>query len=409
MPVLRNTIKILILDNSPEDVKLISKCLVENGFTIPLLISNDEKSFIEQLDKEKPDVILCDHIIPEFSSFKALDVARKKYHDIIFILVSGNVCEEFALELLKEGINDYVLKNRLLRLPHAIESAIIKSRYVEESQKLVMANIELIKANEIIEAKNKSVTQSIIFAERIQKLTFPKIDSFLKEFTEAFILNQPKDIVSGDFYWISNKNKRTMIAVADCTGHGVSGALLSMIGFNFLNEIVENENNFTYPTDILSLLDANIRKLLHQDTANGYQDGIDIAFVSIDKGMKKIDFSGCKRPLWIYRKKEKEIVEFKGEPYLIGGVDSRVTKTFKSQEISYKPGDIVYMFTDGYIDQFGGDDNRKLMKERFIETLLSFKHLGLFYQGQLLEQRLLKWRGDFEQTDDVLVVGIKLT
>jgi phosphoserine phosphatase RsbU/P len=406
---LKNSIQILILDNSAEDIQLISKCLQENGFDSPILVANDEKSFVEHLDTYQPDVILCDHVIPDFNSFRALDVARRKYPDIIFILVSGNVCEEFALELLKEGIDDYVLKNRLLRLPHAIESAIIKRRFEEETRKLATANENLIKANELIEAKNKSITQSITFAERIQKLTFPRIESLLKEFTEAFILNKPKEIVTGDFHWVTTKNNRTMVAVADCTGHGVSGALLSMIGYNFLNEILESEEGINNPTEILAALDLNIRKLLHQDTATGYQDGIDIAFVSIDKGTKKIYFSGCKRPLLIYRKKEKQIVEFKGEPYLIGGVDSRVTKTFKTQEIPYKPGDVIYMFTDGYVDQFGGENDKKLLKENFIEMLLSFKHLGLTYQGQLLEQRIIKWRGDSEQTDDILVVGIKLT
>ena len=109
-----------------------------------------------------------------------------------------------------------------------------------------------------------------------------------------------------------------------------------------------------------------------------------------------------------YKKRENQIIEYKGEPYLIGGVDSRVIKTFKTQEIPYKTGDYIYMFTDGYVDQFGGPNNKKLMKEQFMEWLLSFKHLGLNYQGQLLEQKLLKWRGGIEQTDDILVVGIKL-
>ena len=405
---MRSSIKILILDNSKEDIERITKCLSENGYSIPVAISNDEPSFIKQLNEFVPDVILCDHVIPGFNSFRAMDAARQKYPNIVFILVSGNICEEFAIELIKEGVDDYVMKNQLLRLPHVIEAAHIKHCYKEESKKLIHVNDELIHANEIIEAKNKSITQSIIFAERIQHATFPKIDAFLKEFSDAFILYKPKDIVSGDFYWIVNKNNRTMITVADCTGHGVSGALLSMIGYNFLNEIIENENNLNHPTDILSLLDSNIRKLLHQDVNSGYQDGIDIAFVSVDKENKKIFFSGCKRPLLIYRKKDKQIIEYKGEPYLIGGVDSRITKTFRTQEISYKPGDVIYMFTDGYVDQFGGDENKKLMKDKFIDILQSFKHLGLYYQGQLLEQRIIKWRGDFEQTDDILVIGIKL-
>jgi sigma-B regulation protein RsbU (phosphoserine phosphatase) len=405
---LRKTIKILILDNSKEDVERISKCLMDNGYTMPIVACGDEKSYVTQLDEWKPDVVLCEHVLPSYNSFRALDIVRHKYPDIIFIIVSGEICEEFALELLKEGVDDYVLKNRLLRLPHSIESAYIKRRHKEESEKLVQANTELLNANKIIDLKNKHLMQSIMFAERIQSLTLPKIDTILKEFPEAFIYYKPKDIVSGDFYWTCNKNNRFMTVLADCTGHGVSGALLSIIGSNFLNEIMEHENKFNYPTDILSLLDKNLRKLLQQDVNSGYQDGIDIAFISIDKVNKKLYFSGCKRPILIYKKREKKIIEYKGEPYLIGGVDDNVIKTFRTQEISYRAGDVIYMFTDGCVDQFGGPNNKKLMKERFIDMLLSFKHLELNYQGQLLEQKINKWRGNFEQTDDILVMGIKL-
>ena len=405
---MRSVVKILILDNILLDVDKIIKCLKENGYDIPPTVAHDEKTFIEQLNIDRPDVILSEHILPGFNSFRALDIARQKYPGIVFILVSGDACEEFAIELLKEGIDDYVLKNHLLRLPHVIETSYIMNRYQNESQKLALTNEELIKANEIIEQRNKSMIQSIIFAERIQGLTLPKIDIVLKSFPEAFILYRPKDIVSGDFYWFNNINDRFIAVVADCTGHGVSGALLSMIGSGFLNEIVENEENIQHPKDILSLLDTNMCKLLHQDTSTGYQDGIDIALCSIDQSNKMIYFSGCKRPLLHYKRKEKQIVEYKGEPYLIGGVDSRVVKTFKTQEIPYKTGDYIYMFTDGYVDQFGGTDDKKLMKDRFIEWLESFKHLNLNYQGQLLEQKLIRWRGNYEQTDDILVVGIKL-
>jgi serine phosphatase RsbU (regulator of sigma subunit) len=196
--------------------------------------------------------------------------------------------------------------------------------------------------------------------------------------------------------------------VADCTGHGVSGALLSMIGTNFLNEIASDDDIPAHPTSMLSVLDSGIRELLHQDSNSGYQDGIDIALVSIDKDHKKLFFSGCKRPLLIYKRKDKKITEYKGEPYLIGGVDSQVDKSFVTQEIPYRSGDVIYMFSDGAVDQFGGENNKKLMKERFIDMLLSFKHLNLNYQGQLLEQKLNRWRGSQEQTDDILVMGIKL-
>jgi serine phosphatase RsbU (regulator of sigma subunit) len=405
---LKKTIKILVLDNSKEDVDRISKCLVEDGYTSPIVVCDNEKSYLDQLYEFNPDVVISEHILPDYNSFKSFNAARSKNPDVIFILVSNAICEEFAIELLKEGYDSYIIKNQLLRLPHVIEALWLQRFYKNESKKLSAVNEKLIEANKIIEARNESMTQSIIFAKRIQTLTLPKLEIILKEFSEAFVIYKPKDIVSGDFYWTRKKNDRFMAVVADSTGHGVSGALLSVIGSGFLNEILEDSEILTYPTSILSVLDADMRNLLQQYSNNGYQDGIDIAFVSIDKEGKKIYFSGCKRPLLMYQRKDKKIVEYKGEPYLVGGIDDRVTKTFTTQEIPYRTGDVIYMFTDGVVDQFGGDNNKKLMFNRFIDMLLSFKHLSLEYQGQLIEQKLNRWQGDNEQTDDILVMGIKL-
>jgi phosphoserine phosphatase RsbU/P len=405
---LKDTIKILILDNSKEDVERISKCLMDDGYTSPMVVCDNEKSYLQQLDEFKPDVVISEHILPEYNSFRSFNAAKAKNPNVIFILVSNSVCEEFAIELLKEGFDSYIIKNQVLRLPHVIEALWLQRFYKGEAKKLAEVNEKLTKANKVIETENNSMIQSIIFAKRIQTLTLPKIETILKEFSEAFIIYKPKDIVSGDFYWTKKKNSNFMAVVADCTGHGVSGALLSVIGSGLLNEIVEDDDVPTHPTSMLSVLDADMRKLLHQDNSNGYQDGIDIAFVNVDKEEKKLYFSGCKRPLLMYKRKDKKIVEYKGEPYLIGGSDERVTKTFATQEIPYRTGDVIYMFSDGVVDQFGGENNKKLMFNRFIDMLLSFKHLSLEYQGQLLEQKLSRWQGDNEQTDDILVMGIKL-
>jgi len=403
---MRSTIKILILDENTGDNERIINCLSEKGYTLPISVCDDEESFMRELKNNTPDVILCEHESKDINSFKANFLARKQQPEIIIILVSGQVTEEFAVELLNDGFDDYVMKCQLLRLPHAIESAIIKRKFVAESKKLSIANAELLCAYEIIEAKNKNVIQSIVFAERIQKLTFPKIDVLLKNFSESFILYKSKDIVSGDFYWFNDMGNDFLATVADCTGHGVSGALLSMIGYESLNEITQSGEKS--PKQILSDLDTTVCKILKQSENEGYQDGIDLAFVHIDKAQKIIHFSGCKRPLFILSLKTGEINEYKGEPYLIGGIDKNVVKTFKTQDIKYDDGDVIYMFSDGYVDQFGGEDNRKFSKDRLIKMLTSIKHLKLEYQGQLLEQRFYKWKGELEQTDDILVIGIKL-
>lgn len=405
---MKKTIKILILDDSKKDIGAIKKSLVDDGFESPLVSCSDGELFLTKLVEFNPDVVIAEHTIPDYNTFKALDDSRAQNPDVIFILVTDDVPEEFALALLKEGVDDYVFKNHLIRLPHAIENAYVKRQYVKETKKLAEANKDLSHANSNIARKNESMTQSIVFAERIQSLILPKLDVLLKDFREAFILYKPKDIVSGDFYWFNKKEDNVMVTAADCTGHGVPGALLSIIGTNFLNEIAEDKNNFTHPSDVLSLLDLNLRALLKQDVTSGYHDGIDIAFVTIDKSHKKLYYSGCKRPLLIYNRGEQQMIEYKGEPYMIGGSDERHKKMFATQEIPYRVGDVIYMFSDGVVDQFGGPKNKKLMKSRFIEMLMSFKHLSLTYQGELLEQKLKNWQGDEEQTDDIVILGIKL-
>ena len=405
---MKKTTKILILDDSEEDTKKIIQSLIDDGFETPVMSCGDKDSFLIQLDEFNPDLIISEHSVKGYNTFNALEDSRRVNPDVIFILTASDIPEEFALALLKEGVDDYVFKNHLIRLPYAIENAYIKRQYVLETKKLAEMNENLRSANCAIEDKNMSLTQSIVFAERIQSLILPNPDVLLDHFREAFIIYKPKDIVSGDFYWVDRKEESVMVAAADSTGHGVPGALLSIIGTNFLNEIAEDKHNFTHPSDILSLLDLNLRSLLKQDVTNGYHDGIDIAFVTIDKTHKKLYFSGCKRPLFIYRRRDKDMIQYKGEPYLIGGGDKGTKKTFATQEIPYGVGDVIYMFSDGVVDQFGGPMGKKLMKKRFVDILMSFKHLSLTYQKQLLDQKLKSWQGDEEQTDDIIIIGIKL-
>lgn len=398
------------MDDKEEDAKTLFDLLIANGYPEPQLIM-DEKSFhIACSEQQEFDAVICEHELWGYNSLQIVDMARQRCPNVVFILVSDKITDEFAFELLKEGIDAYFIKDRILQLPQAIENIYAKYHYIEEAKKLEQSHEELKEIYKEIAIKDQNIIESIVFAKRIQNLILPKIDILLKNFDEAFILFKPKDIVSGDFYWFNSGNGsgRFMIAVGDCTGHGVSGALLSMIGYNLLNEIVDDHEILTDPTKILFELDNGMCKLLKQDSSCGYQDGIDMSFVSIDKANKKIYFCGCKRPLLYLVRNEKDLKIYKGEPYVVGGRNERVVKTFKTQEIDYIPGDIIYMLTDGYTDQFGGPQNKKLMKENFKKILLSIQHLNLNFQQQLLEQKLHKWRGDNEQTDDILIVGIKL-
>jgi len=410
---LRDTIKILILNDVEEEVKSLIQFLVDNGYSFPIVAAKNMEEFIGHLNEYKPNVILSEHELSGFNSLQALNKAKEIDPHVVYILISSKIEEEFGLELLKEGMDVYFTRDRLFQLPSVIEK-ICKAIVLENQvKKLEESNKKLKEAYKESSKKNESITQSIQFAKRIQMLTLPKIDLLLKNFQDAFILYMPKDIVSGDFYWFNNGNGsgRFMIAVGDCTGHGVSGSLLSMIGYNLLNDIIMDEATLINPSEILFQLNTNICKVLKQDLSTtdcGYQDGIDMSFVSIDRENKKIYFCGCKRPLLYMIRNEKKLVVYKGEPYIVGGTNEGIIKTFKTQEIDFKTGDIIYMLTDGYTDQFGGENDKKLMRDKFADILLSIQHLNLNYQSQLLEQKIIKWRGNTEQTDDILIVGIKL-
>lgn len=410
---MKENIKILILDDSEEDAKKTIQYLSDNGYSFPPAVATDEKTYIDKLKTYVPDIVISEHQLNGFNSLQALNITKQICPNVLFVLLSNQIGDEFAFELMKEGIHIYLLKDRMLQLAQAIEVNLRMRQYDEETKKSHIANEKLIEAYKEIERKNQNIIQSIVFAKRIQILTLPKIDILLKNFREAFILYRPKDIISGDFYWFNggsngNKNNKFMIAVGDCTGHGVSGALLSMIGYNLLNEIVGDDDILTNPTDIVSELDISMCKLLKQDAECGYQDGIDMSFITIDKENKKIFFCGCRRPLLYLVRNEKRIIVYKGDPYLVGGMNEKRNKEFKTQEIDYIDGDIIYMLTDGYTDQFGGENNKKLMNDNFANILLSIQHLNLSYQEQLLEQKIIRWQGELEQTDDILVVGIKL-
>ena len=407
---MKNSIKILLLENSNVQAKTILQLLRNGENNISVLIAENRKSYIELLNDNAIDIIICNHVLPEgFNSLEAMRIAKNIYPNIPCILLSGSINDDFAIELLKEGFDDYVSNDHLFFLPFSIENVFLKYSYKSEITKLESEIKILQESYNIIDDEKKSMTQSIIFAERIQSLTLPKIDLLLNNFKEAFIYYKPKDIVSGDFYWFSANGDNVVIVVADCTGHGVSGSLLAMLGSNFLNEIVENENNYDNPTDILIKLDANLCKVLKQSVENNYQDGIDLALISINKKEKKIRFCGCNGSLLYIMNGQKKINIYKGNSYLIGGIDYySINKKFVTEEINYESGDVIYMHTDGYVDQFGGDNNKKFNKNVFYNLLCSFQHLSLQYQCQLIEQRLLKWKGCFPQTDDILVVGIKL-
>lgn len=260
--------------------------------------------------------------------------------------------------------------------------------------------------NAIIEQKNKDITDSINYAKRIQHAILSDREEIKEQLPESFILFKPKDIVSGDFYWYSHRDSATFIAAADCTGHGVPGGFMSMVSNSFLNEVV-NEKNILSPEKILDELRAKIISALRQkDEQSETKDGLDIALIRIKNNT--LDFAGANNPLWIISdvNDKKELIELPPDKQPIGSHPN--PKPFTLHTYQLKKGDVIYLFSDGYADQFGGPRRKKFMYRQFSELILSIQDKSMNGQRQILESTIENWRGNLEQIDDILVIGVKI-
>jgi serine phosphatase RsbU (regulator of sigma subunit)/Tfp pilus assembly protein PilF len=264
---------------------------------------------------------------------------------------------------------------------------------------------EVEKQKELVEEKNKEITDSINYARRIQQAKLPKKVEIYSALPESFILFKPKDIVSGDFYFFHKNESSVFIASADCTGHGVPGAFMSMIGSEKLSDAVSQSLD---TSEILKLLNKGVKASLHQsDSDESTRDGMDIALCCIDKEKRHVKYAGANRPIWIIRKGDLEVDETKATKKAIGGfTDDK--QHFDTHELKLLQGDTFYIFTDGYADQFGGENGKKLMTKKFKEILLDIQEKTMQEQEKYLDAFIDNWRGNKEQIDDILVIGVRL-
>ncbi len=302
--------------------------------------------------------------------------------------------------------------------------------FLKKNQKinLILKNQkkEILEINELIteqkvqiERDANEIRDSIYYAGYIQSAILPPIEKRSELLGEHFIFYEPKNIVSGDFYWISKVEDSVILAVADCTGHGVPGAFMSMLGSSFLNEIV-NKEYITHTGVILRKLRKEVIIALKQNNRNDRRDGMDISICSIDYKNKQLQFSGANNPLYIVREKNSReldaaikyktengiINEIKGDKMPIGFYE-RMDK-FTDHEIKLEKGDCVYMFSDGYADQFGGQKGKKFMYKNFKDLLLQIYKLPCNEQKRIIQQKYIEWKGDNAQIDDVLILGFKI-
>jgi PAS domain S-box-containing protein len=247
------------------------------------------------------------------------------------------------------------------------------------------------------------ITKSIQYASKIQKAILPPRDIFKYNLKDYLLFHKPKDIVSGDFYWIDRRNNNVLVALADCTGHGVPGAFMSILGISLLNEIFQS-NKTNCPDEILNNLRYEIKRTLRQNqNKNELTDGMDISLCMIDLNEKKVKFSGANNSLFIIR--NNEIVELKGDKIPIG-IHINDKNLFTRKEIEIEANDLFYMATDGYFDQFGGENNKKFMSHRFKNLLLDMHRLSFKEQKKILDTTIKQWQGNCcDQIDDISVLG----
>ena len=302
-------------------------------------------------------------------------------------------------------------KDKLAQTNHMLEES---ARIMDEKNKQINEkNDQLVIQTQELEEKNAKITDSIRYARTIQQSILPNPSQMGEAFAEYFIFFAPRDIVSGDFFWFSKRGDEVLITAADCTGHGVPGAFMTVMGNTLLNQIV-NVNGITDPARILTILNDRVRNTLKQQQQGEFRDGdgMDMALMNINLKTGKALFAGAKNPL--YYVKDNELLYIKGSNISIGSTLKNENKEFKNREIEMEGGEVFYLVSDGFQDQLGGVDpenpkkRKKYMKTRFMDFLKSTSVYPLTQQEQMFKEEFYNWKGDHDQTDDVVVISFKV-
>ncbi len=365
----------------------------------------------------------------EFTSYKDSllnEETNRQIAELDAIYENDSKRKEIALLNKEKVLQQTDIENQRLQkiaMAVALTSVLVILFFIfRGSQQRKKVNTILANQKEIVEEKNKEITDSINYAQRIQQAVLSSKERDLSRFPEHFVLFQPKDIVSGDFYWMIEKEENIYITAADCTGHGVPGGFMSMLGIAFLNEI-NAQKELLSPAEILNQLRTKvIRELGQRGLVGESRDGMDMSMIKIDKARRNIEWAGANNPLWVLSS-NKGLSRFDKDSISIDESDSNFyeikankqpigfhtnQQPFTNHKISLDKNDLVYLFTDGYVDQFGGERGKKFMKKRFKQLLIANHELSVKAQKDKLLSSFNEWKGELEQLDDVCVIGIKL-
>ena len=401
----KHTPIILIVDDDSYSRESAEALLMKENYN--LIFAENGFEAIELTKKHEPDLILLDIMMPQMDGFEACRKIREDetLAEVPIILVTALDDKDSKITGLEAGADDFISKPYdRLELRTRVKTIIRLNRYRvllnERSEKETIK-----KQRDFIAIQKKDLTDSIEYAKRIQSALYPQkkfIDNILSNY---FIFYKPKNIVSGDFYWLAKKEEIKIIAVADCTGHGVPGAFMTMLGISFLNEIVTQDMELN-PNIILEKLRTKVVKALNQPGKEEKSlDGMDIALCMIDTQNMKLQYAGVNIPLFLIRDKKLQIIN--ADAMLIG-IQTNTLLRYKNNCLDIKKGDILYMSSDGFRDQFGGPKKKKFTRSRFHDLLLDIHENEMNEQKEILDKTLSDWMHGYEQIDDILVMGIKI-
>lgn len=286
-----------------------------------------------------------------------------------------------------------------------------RERFLKRNQEYLTNELdertkEVVEQKEILERTNQDITDSIEYAKKIQTAILPPPNSLNEYFSSSFVFYKPRDIVSGDFYWVREMGEYVILACADCTGHGVPGAFMSLIGSSLLREI-SSKKEIQKPSHAIQRMDDEINKLLNRkDSRFGVSDGMDMTVVEYNKATNFMRISSAKRPFVLIKDGEQQT--FSGDRFSVGGFQDDVVKEFTDHEFQLKKGDRFYLYSDGYVDQFGGDRGKKLKHKGFLETIAELQSTQLSEQRNLMKKKFTSWINGYEQIDDVIVIGVEV-
>ena len=416
MDTLNNDYTILVADDSELDLMYTEQVLKSHNENFHIILVRDGLEACQRAIEEYPDLILMDIEMPEMNGIDAIRFLKNNFRTKnipVIVFTATDVFQEVfdvgAIDFIEKPFNEESLIIRIKSALNLLDSyRAIERQKIEiekRNHKIKKQHEDVLKQKDIISKKNEEITADLRYSQRIQEAILPG-DEFIREILpQHFIVNIPKNIVSGDFYWLEKTNNKVILAVADCTGHGVSGALMHMMGIIFLNEIVKKKQ-IKEPGEIMGELRNYIMSSLHQTGKFGEtQDGMDLTLCTIDFDTYKLQFVGANNPLYIIN--NKGLTEIKGDRMPVG-ININYDKPFTTHEIELQRGDTLYMFTDGYADQFGGLKGKKFRYKYFKELLIGINGSSLQKQKDIIEQTFYKWKGEHEKVDDVLIMGVKI-